>query len=164
MVELVRKAPPGSARGIEARYYVQGPATATSARESLARKGVEPDQLLVDFIAAFSGLRDQPLPRSGNFVPPSRWRTIESLYGPFWSEETESAARWKGDYIIYEALSGDKLLYGKSGRIGWYVSPESRYQRFWSGFKGFVRFYADFQDLFYPMDFYSTCDFLGRPR
>jgi V8-like Glu-specific endopeptidase len=85
------------------------------------------------------------------------------LLGEWWSDETERVPKWyKEDCVIYEGLSGDSLLYGKSGRIGWHIFSEARYQRFWNSFKSFLRFYAEFQDIFHPLDFYSTERFLQR--
>jgi hypothetical protein len=164
MIELIRTptVPEGTS---EVHYCVQRPKSAALVCKALARRSIiDPDPLLVDFMSAFNGLRDQPVERNGNFIPASQWRTIESLYASWWDDETGRAPKWHKDYVIYEALSGDKLLYGTRGGVGWYIHSESRYERFWSGFKGFLRFYAEFQERYYPLDFYSASDFLGRAR
>ena len=162
MLELIRRQTPDTGRPREVWYCVPGPGSAATVRRGLAKRGVAEDPLLVDFFDALNAHHDRPLPQRGNFVTPSRWRTIESLFGDSLDADNGRAPLWHQDYVIYEAPSGDALLYGRTGRMGWYIMPEARYERFWNGFKGFLRFYAEFQDRFSGLDSYSTSDFLGR--
>jgi 2-polyprenyl-6-methoxyphenol hydroxylase-like FAD-dependent oxidoreductase len=162
MLELVRTPSNDVPAEYEVHYVIPDPVNAGAIRGALAAKGVEPDPLLMEFIAAFDGLHDQRIPNSGSFVPHDRWAMIDKSD---WRGETVSSAAnegWKDDYVIYQALNGDELLYSRDGHIGWFVAPESKYKPYWGSFADFLEFYTEFQDRFEPLDSYATGEVLGK--
>jgi hypothetical protein len=60
----------------EMHYYVPAPSSAADVRKSLRARGIRPGPLLVKFLTAFDGLRDQRLPVLGGFVPHGEWTAV----------------------------------------------------------------------------------------
>lgn len=161
-------------------YLVPEPVDGHIVRTRLNNFGFR-DELLAQFLSAFSGIREDFVPSPGDFVEGAGdWRLI-GRDDKAWEAEFEKTvagyAEWHGALHFYHARNSDTLLVHPAGKVGWWVGDDLKIVEYASSFADFCVLFTGFRNhawkrltgrgkLFaWPYDFYSSKEFsLGGPN
>jgi hypothetical protein len=155
-------------------YLLPEPVDDHNVRTRLSNCGFR-DDLLTQFLCAFSGIREDFFPSAGYFVEGAgEWRLIGSD-DEAWEAEFEKTVagytEWHGALHFYHSRSSDTLLVHPTGKVGWWVGDDLKIVEYAPSFADFCALYTRFRNhawkrlttagkLFaWPYDYYSSKEF-----
>lgn len=89
--------------------------------QRLAQWHLDDQSLLLELLVNFGGLREEFAPGGGWFIDEhNKWEGVTEA----WMEAIEGYLDWRESLIIFSSRGGDKLLFSRTGRVGWWVADE----------------------------------------
>lgn len=158
-------------------FLLPEPANPQLVRTRLDQYGFR-DELLADFLCAFSGMLEDFVPNGGDLVEGAGdWRLVGND-DDAWDAEFEKMIagylEWHGALHFFHARNSDKLLVHPMGKVGWWIGAECRIVEYTCSFAEFCERYTGFRRqawkkygergrvFAWPYDFYSSNEFPVR--
>jgi len=128
-------------RRSETTYLIPDPVDAKQLQERLDQSGFS-NPVLLDFLAAISGLREDFEPNSRGFLRlDEEWNRLDD---PSWETNLENYADWRGSLFIYGSDTGNGLCVHQGSRVGW-LTGDGCVSDFASDMTEFCEKYVDYR-------------------
>jgi len=153
-------------------FLLPEPVGGQRVRSRLEKLGFN-DDLLAQFVEAFSGIREDLEPSAGDILDASEdWRSIGDDDNVWAIEEISGYRDWHGALFFYHSRGSDTLLVHPTGKTGWWVGAEQKIVEYTASFVEFCRRYTVFRQhawkrffsgkkaVAWPYDFYSSNEYV----